>query len=385
MDEQQLNKNKRSTPGKKEKAIRGGIDIPFFVLTMLLLSFGLIMVFSASYVSAYYEFGDSFHYSRTQLIAAGLGLCAMTGLAMLDYHLLRYLSIPALLGSIGLLALVPFIGYTSGGATRWIIIAGVNFQPSELAKFGVILFFSHCIAVYQSKMNRFSTGILPYLGVLLVISGLLYLEPHYSATIVIIVVGVVLIFVGGAPIGWLALMGGLGAGGLAGLLLFTGYTSDRIQIWKDPASDALGDGYQTLQSLYAIGSGGLLGLGLGQSRQKYLYIPEPHNDYIFSILCEELGFIGAMFVMLLFAAFIWRGFVIAFRAKDKFGSLLVTGIITLVAVQFLINIAVVTNTIPVTGMSLPFFSYGGTALMVLLTEMGIVLSVSRQCVKNDRR
>jgi cell division protein FtsW len=369
---------------QKDKVRRGGIDIPFFVLVIILLAFGLIMMFSASFASALYRQGNSYYFIKKQLVAAGLGVAAMIFLSFWDYRVWRKFALWLFLFAILTLVAVLFIGTEVNGATRWIYIGPLNFQPSEIAKLAVIIFFAHCISTFSNKMNKFSTGILPYLAMLGFISFLMILEPHFSGTILLCAVGIILIFAGGASIKWITLFGAAGAAGLTYIILFTDYATGRIQTWLDPSRDPTGTSYQILQSLYAIGSGGLMGLGLGQSRQKYLYIPEPHNDFIFSIVCEELGFIGAMFVIILFALLIWRGFVIAFNAPDKFGSLMTLGIISLIGVQFLLNIAVVPNSIPVTGMPLPFFSYGGTSLMILLVEMGIVLSVSRYCVKSEK-
>ena len=368
----------------EEKMKRGGFDIPFFVLVMVLLAFGLIMVFSASYASAYYNQEDSFFFVKQQLFAAVLGLLVMGVVIVSDYKWLKVVSVPLMVVSISLLIAVLFIGTTRNNATRWIYIGPVNFQPSEITKIALIIFFSHCMATYQKYMKSLKTGILPYLAILGIISFLLIKEPHFSATLLIGMLGMIMIFVGGGGLKWFVAMAAAGASAAAYLLFFTTYTKARIETWLHPEADPSGHGYQILQSLYAIGSGGLMGLGLGQSRQKYLYLPEAHNDFIFSILCEELGFIGAAFVMILFALLIWRGFVIAFRAPDRFGTLLVVGVTTLVALQVLINIAVVTNFMPVTGMPLPFFSYGGTSLLMLLFEMGIVLNVSRYSSGNNR-
>jgi cell division protein FtsW len=351
---------------------------------MILLAFGLIMVFSASYASAYYNQEDSFYFVKQQLFAAVLGLLVMGVVIVSDYKWLKVVSVPLMVVSILLLIAVLFIGTTRNNATRWIYIGPVNFQPSEITKIALIIFFSHCMATYQKYMKSFKTGILPYLAILGIISFLLIKEPHFSATLLIGMLGMIMIFVGGGGLKWFVGMAAAGASAAAYLLFFTNYTKARIETWLHPEADPSGHGYQILQSLYAIGSGGLMGLGLGQSRQKYLYLPEAHNDFIFSILCEELGFIGAAFVMILFALLIWRGFVIAFRAPDRFGTLLVVGVTTLVSLQVLINIAVVTNFMPVTGMPLPFFSYGGTSLLMLLFEMGIVLNVSRYSSGNNR-
>ena len=269
-----------------------------------------------------------------------------------------------------------------------------SFQPSEVVKLGVVLFFSARMSKRGSEKKRqYDTSVtlgqiaqkledwgfmelVPYGVILLAIAVLMYFEPHLSGTILILVPAAAILFVGGVKLRWFA-MGGAAAGGLL-LLMLQGYQSKRILVWKDPWAYSQDGGYQIIQSLYAIGSGGLFGVGFGQSRQKQLFLPEPENDFIFSIVCEELGLIGAGLILLLFALLILRGYWIALHARDKFGSLLVVGIITLMAVQVFLNISVVTNLLPTTGISLPFFSYGGTALMIQLAEMGIVLSVSRQ-------
>ena len=261
---------------------------------------------------------------------------------------------------------------------RWIVIGSFNFQPSEIAKFSIVLLFSTLIAANQHLMKSFK--FLIFLVILLGLTcGLVILEPHLSATVLIFAIGLVLLIVGGMQWRYL-IAGGLGGGALIAIAIITGligYGSDRIKYWLDPWLDPQGAGFQTIQSLLAIGSGGLLGRGIGQSRQKYLWVPEPHNDFIFSIVCEEIGLIGAMIIIALFALLVWRGFTIAMRAKDKFGALMAIGLTFQVGLQAMLNIWVVTNTIPNTGISLPFFSYGGTSLVILLAEMGIVLSVSR--------
>ena len=268
-------------------------------------------------------------------------------------------------------------GKKVNGARRWFELFGVTFQPSEIAKIGVILFDALLICRFKEKMGTFKYGVVPFAIVAGVIVGLLVLEPHLSASIIILAITAVMMFIGGTRLFWfLGGLGLVGIGGFAAINLLS-YSSDRITAWLDPFADPLGDGHQTIQSLYAIGSGGAAGVGLGNSRQKYLYVPEPQNDFIFSILCEELGFIGAACVMLLFLLLLVRGMIIAARTADRFGALLVVGFVAQVVLQAVLNIAVVTNTIPNTGISLPFFSSGGTSLMMLLGEMGIVLSVSR--------
>ena len=356
---------------------RGLLDLPFLVLTLLLVTIGLIMMFSASYARAYQTEGKATYYFSRQAIFALLGIVAMLFFSRWNYQIWRPLSIFILLGSIIFLALVLVIGTEEGGARRWIYI-GFSFQPSEVAKIGIIMTFASMISVYKEKMQTFKYGVWHFVAILLVVCGLLVLEPHLSAIIIILAVSAIMMFIGGTQLRWF----GIGIGGAALLLLLylaiMPYASDRVMAWLNPFDYAADEGFQIVQSLYAIGSGGLMGLGLGRSRQKYLYLPEEHNDYIFAIVCEELGFVGAMVVLILFALLIVRGYWIALHARDRFGAMLAAGITTLIALQVILNIAVVTNTLPATGISLPFFSYGGTALLVNLFEMGVVLSVSRQ-------
>ncbi len=373
----------KSTSVKKNKwlvnkAEAGGIDLVFLILVLCLMAFGLIMVASSSYVSALYQYGDSYHFIKRQLIFAVAGVAVMLVVPNFDYHNLRRFSLILLAAAVLMLMLVliPGIGIKVNGARRWLGFGAFRFQPSEIGKLAIIVTFASYMSANYKRMKEFKVGILIPAAVLAVVCGLVAVETHISGAILIFAVGVVMIFVGGSNLKQFLSIGGIGAA-LIGFAFLTPYAKTRIDTWLNPFSDPTGDGFQTIQSLYAIGSGGLLGLGLGQSRQKYLYIPEPQNDYIFSIVCEELGFIGAMMVIVLFVLLIWRGFVIAYHAKDKFGSLLVVGIISRVAIQTVLNIAVVTNSIPPTGISLPFFSYGGTALLMLLFEMGIVLAVSR--------
>jgi cell division protein FtsW len=269
---------------------------------------------------------------------------------------------------------------------RWISIGGFSFQPSEVAKFAVILLFSYLISKNYKRMQEFKFGIVYFLGLLGLVCGLLVFEPHLSATVLVFSIGVILMIAGGVKMSHMMLLGGVGLGGIV-IVVLTGivdYASSRFQYWLDPWADATGKGYQTIQSLLAIGSGGLWGRGLGNSRQKYLWVPEPHNDFIFSIVCEELGLIGAFCVLAGFGILIWRGVSIAMRAPDRFGALLTLGIVFQVGLQAALNILVVTNTIPNTGISLPFFSYGGTSLLMLLAQMGVVLSVSRSSTVKKR-
>lgn len=361
---------------------RGMMDLPFLVLTLLLTAIGLIMMFSASYARAYSDEGVSTYYFARQAIFAVGGIAAMLAITRLNYHMWRMLAFPMMIVSVFLLLLVLVMGSSGGGATRWIVLAGIRFQPSEIVKFAVIVTFATMISSYREKMETFRYGVAPFAVILGVIVVLLWLEPHLSAIVIICAIGAVMMFLGGTRIRWFAILAAAAAG--AGFVYLTakGYALDRVVTWRDPFSDASDKGYQTVQSLYAIGSGGMFGLGLGKSRQKYLYLPEESNDYIFSIICEELGFIGAMLILLLFVLLIIRGYWLAMHARDRFGALLIAGIMTLIALQVFFNIGVVTNFLPATGISLPFFSYGGTALMLNLFEMGVVLQVSRQ---NDNK
>ena len=357
------------------------LDVPFLVVLLALLSYGLIMLFSAGYAVALYRRGDAYTYIRPQLLFAALGVAAMYAASLVDYHVWHKLAWPVMGLSLILLVVVLFMPEYNG-CKRWIVLPGLGtLQPSEIAKFAVVLVFSHIISLNHDRMHSFAGGVLPFGLILGVVTVLMLLEPHLSGTLLILSIGAVLMFVGGTGLQWFGLAGGLGAGAIAAAVLalpeLVPYATDRLASWRDPFADPLGEGHQTIQSLYAIASGGLAGLGLGNSRQKYLYVPEPQNDFIFSILCEELGFIGAALAVALFLALLLRGMSIAIRARDKFGALLAVGFVVQVVLQAILNIAVVTNTIPNTGISLPFFSSGGTSLMMLLGEMGVVLSVSR--------
>lgn len=358
----------------------GKIDITFLCLVLSLLTIGLIMLFSASYAYSYTYYGNSYRFIVRQAAFALLGVAAMFAFSRIDYHIYRKYAWVIFGGCVlVLVALLIMPPMVSGmDVKRWIVIGPVNFQPSEIAKFAVILLFSHLISANQKLMGTFKFVV--FLVLLLgLVCVLVVLEPHLSATLLIFSIGIILMIIGGLkPVYMLAGAGiGVGGGILAVATGVIGYGSDRIKYWLDPWADAKGLGYQTIQSLLAIGSGGIMGRGLGRSRQKYLWVPEPHNDFIFAIVCEELGVVGAMVIILLFCALVWRGFTIALKAPDKFGCLLAVGLTFQVGLQAILNILVVTNTIPNTGISLPFFSYGGTALVLLLAQMGIVLSVSR--------
>lgn len=370
---------KRSASPYGDFWIKGKMDITFFSLVMIMLVIGLIMLFSASYSYALTYYGNSFRFILRQVALAGVGLIFMFVLSKVNY---KYFQKYALwIYGIAIVLLIAVYGFPAvANVHRWITIGPIQFQPSEIGKFAVVVLFAHLISNNLDKMGNWRfVGLL--LLLLAVVCALVVFETHISATVLIFFIGIVMLFAGGlskklTTIG-VALAGAAGVGGYFVIRYYLGYASDRIMAWLDPWSYPTDEGYQTIQSLLAIGSGGILGRGFGQSRQKYLWVPEPHNDFIFSIVCEELGLIGAMVIIILFCALVWRGFTIAMRARDKFGSLLALGLTFQVGLQVALNILVVTNTIPNTGIGLPFFSYGGTALMILLAEMGIVLSVSR--------
>ncbi len=364
---------------RKKKAKTAGMDIPFLILTLLLLCVGLIMLFSASYVDAIYNTKghDGAFYFKNQGMYALLGIVVMLVASRFNYHKLHYFALPLMVVSLLLLAAVIPFGVEHNGATRWLKI-GIEFQPSEIVKFALILCFASMITIWGPKrMRTFRYGILPFVAIIGVIALLLVKQPHLSATVIIGVTGIVMIFLGGANLAWLISMGVAGVAGCVGLIFLLPHAMARVKVWLDPFSDFRGDGWQGAQSLMAIGSGGFWGLGLGQGRQKHLFLPEPANDFIFSVVCEELGMVGAVLIMIVFAALIIRGFQIALRAPDRFGTLLVAGITTQIAVQTIFNMGVVTGLLPVTGAALPFFSYGGTSLLMLLGEVGIILGVSR--------
>ena len=364
----------------------GRIDVPFLLLTLLLTVIGLVMLFSASFPSAYYEKGDPAYYFKRQAIFAAIGMVGLVFAAKFNYQRWRGAARLLLIFSVFLLMLVliPGIGISHNNARRWLGIDQVfTFQPSEIAKLAVIVYFADSISKKREKMLQWREGIVPYAVILGVLSILMLLEPHLSGTILIVGTGAIMMAVGGMQ-GWLI---GAGVGGVAAVaVLFVkaveagiiSYGASRITMWHDPWLDTSDDGYQMVQSLIAIGSGGLLGKGFGKGVQKFLYLPEEHNDFNFAVVCEELGLVGACVIMLIFAMLLLRGFWIALHARDRFGTLLVVGIMTQLGLQVFLNIAVVSGLVPATGISLPFFSYGGTALALQLAEMGIVLSVSRQ-------
>ena len=376
---------------------RGLPDLPFLALTVLLLAFGLIMMFSASYPAASTSADTNYngaYYFNHQLIFALVGLAAMLVIAYLSplYSLLKHFARMVMLTSIGLLIIVLFYGVITNGSRRWLPLGFTDFQPSEIAKAAVVLFFSAKAVAKGNHMKDFRSGCVYFLVILAVLAILMMLEPHLSGTVIIVTTGICMMLLGGTRVKHLLLtLGGLALPLILCYVIFgkipflQSYMQDRITAWRDPQANAGETGYQIIQSLYAIGSGGLLGLGLGNSRQKYLYLPYAHNDYIFSVVCEELGFVGACVVILLFALLILRGYYIAMLAEDRFQALMAAGFTTLLAIQVFLNIGVVSNFLPSTGISLPFFSYGGTALLMTMAEMGVVLGVSREKKSSTRR
>lgn len=419
----------------------GGVDRPFLICVLLLLCMGTVMVFSSSYPYARAHFDDSYYFAKRHVlfVFAGLGVMWLV-VKLVSYRLLRKWNYLIMGVGLALLVVVLFVGDDTKGAVRWIQVGPITIQPSEIMKFAMVLFFADYADKFSEKMSLpddllgnwkwlaatvamliaaagafflipdkwariifalifagislwcalhidfkhdlpgIYYGILPYLCLLFVVAVLLALQPHISGLIIIAAIVFLMMVIGGTKVGYL-LTGLIGGGAaLLVLALSMGHSSTRLKVWRDPFQFLTGEqkGWQPVQSLYAIGSGGYTGVGFGNSRQKHLYLPEPQNDYIFSIWCEEMGFIGAVVLICVFVFFIYRGILIGLRAPDRFSSMLVIGIIMHVGLQVILNIAVVTNTLPSTGISLPFFSYGGTALMILLAEMGVVLSVSRR-------
>ncbi|HCA04506.1 MAG TPA: cell division protein FtsW [Ruminococcaceae bacterium] len=360
-----------------------GIDLPFCIIIFVLLTVGTIMMFSASYAFSYYTQGDSYYYLVRQLIFIVLGVAGMAVMSLFNYNKLHQIA-PIVLGVAYVALLVVLILPSGdGGVKRWIPLGMFNIQPSEIAKFAVILFFAHWASKYYNKMQLPKFSVLPGLIVFGSIAVLLFLEPHYSGIVIIGMLTVLMLYIGGMKTKYLAI-GGIALLGLVLLLAVTGgltYAMSRMDGWGQSleytTEEMWQTTWQTRNSLYAIGSGGLWGLGLGQSRQKYLYLPEPQNDFIFAIVVEELGLIGAAIILLIFALLVWRGITLSLRAKDKFGKLLGIGLTSQIGIQVVLNILVITDWLPNTGISLPFFSYGGSSLIMLLAQMGIVLSISR--------
>lgn len=373
----------------------GEVDRPLMLIIVALICVGLVMIFSSSYAHAETRYGDSYRLIKSQLRSALIGLAAMLLVTRLDYRIIKKFGLIACLVIYGLNYAVPFIGSVFGGAKRWIQFSGFTMQPSELLKFAVILAAAIYISDNYHKISSANTfrsqirTLVPIAAIAVFAAGATLFQNHASATIIMLCLSFAMLLMSNIKLRWVMIA--LVAVGIVGVLMFTVFRGviqelvpqvfTRLEVWEDPfaymSNASGGKGWQPAQSLYAIASGGFWGLGLGQSNQKLGYLPEPYNDYIFAILCEELGLFGAIIVIALFAAFIIRGFIIASRAPDRFSQLLTMGIVSQVGIQVALNLAVVTNTLPSTGIGLPFFSYGGTALIILLTEMGIVLSVSR--------
>ena len=362
-----------------EKKVTERVDRPFLCILLALFAVGLLMLYSASYAQSEYDTGytDSTRYLVKQGVCGIIGLVAMYFLSRIPPEIWLRLAWPLYWISIALLIAVLLFGQSVNGAKRWINIAGLQFQPSEIAKFTLILLLARLTKGFGSSAKEFRYGVLGFGCALLGILIPLALEKHLSAIMLMGLVAVVMMFVAGTHPRWLLAGAAAAVAFVIVYISFMGYAGDRVTAWLHPEQDPGDTGYQILQSLYAIGSGGVFGMGIGKSRQKYLYLPFQYNDYIFAIICEELGMAGAVLIMLLFALLILRGYWIALRAPDRFSTVFAAGLVTLIAVQSVLNLCVVTNLLPSTGIALPFFSYGGTALAVNLGERGIVLSVSR--------
>ena len=373
--------------------LNNSVDFTLVITVLLLLALGLVMVLSASSPTSFQKYGKSYTYFSKQLLFAILGLIGMYFVSKIDYRIYQRFYKIAWILSIILLIAVLVVGTEAKGSKRWIYITKrISFQPSEIVKFLMIIFYAGILVKNRNELGKFWKGLVKHILFLLPIIVLLLLEPHISTSMVIIITCCVMILVAGCKFWQFCLSGVAAAGGIgsiATVLYFASetfqekfqYAITRVVTFIDPWKYATDEGWQVIQSLYAIGSGGLFGTGLGDSKQKYLYLPEPHNDFIFSVLAEEFGFVGCMVVFILFAIFIWRGILIAKKAPDMFGSLVAVGITTLVGIQAILNVAVVTSSMPATGMQLPFFSYGGTALFILLCEVGVLLSISRASTK----
>ncbi len=391
----------------EEQLARGPLDLPFLMLVLLLLGIGLVMLFSASYYTAFRDSkppvnNNPYFYITRQALYAGAGVAAMYLISRINYQHFRWMAPLALGVSIVLLIIcyIPGLNAPINGVRRWLnilLVAGPTYQPSEIAKVAVVLFFAARLCKRDTEhkkrfTKRTATGralnwlekigfleLVPYGAVLVVVLGLIVFEPHVSGALLVAVGAAAVLLVSGISLWWFIGLGGAGAAMVGLMYVTTDYVKMKFALWLDPwAADPRNEGFQFRQGMYSIASGGLLGRGLGNSNQKYGFVPEPENDMIFSIVVEELGLVGAFLILLLFALLILRGYWIALHARDKFGMLTVVGIITLLAAQTFFNIGVVTGLIPNTGISLPFFSYGGTALMIQLAEMGMILSISRQ-------
>lgn len=354
-------------------------DLLIVIITFALLTIGLVMVYSASAIWAEYKFDDAFYFVKRQLIFAGLGIIAMFFIMNIDYWIWKKYSKPIIIGCfiMLILVLIPGIGVVRNGSQSWIGVGSFVIQPSEFMKLGMIIFLAKFLSENQKYITTVKKGLLPSLGLAGIAFGLIMLQPDLGTGTVMIGTCVVMIFISGARIMHFAALGIAALGGFVALIISAPYRLQRITSYLDPWEDPLGSGFQIIQSLYAIGPGGLFGLGLGQSRQKFFYLPEPQTDFIFAILSEELGFIGGTFIILLFSLLLWRGIRVAIGAPDLFGCFLTVGIVAMIAIQVMINIGVVIGLIPVTGITLPFLSYGGSSLTLMLMAVGILLNVSK--------
>ncbi|HPT77714.1 MAG TPA: stage V sporulation protein E [Candidatus Atribacteria bacterium] len=353
------------------------VDFPILITTVILVAIGIVMVFSASYYRAAELYKDSLYFFKRQLLWAVVGFAGMFLASRIEYRKLKKFSVIFLVISILLLVAVLLVGEVRNNAKRWLSIGGFSLQPSEIAKFALILFTADIASRSKHRFRKFFTGLVPVLGAAALMAGLIMLQPNMSTAMSILMMALILLFVGGANLWHLSLL--VGAGGAAGVALMfsAGYRLKRFLGFLDPWADPLETGFQIIQSLYALGSGGLFGLGIAQSRQKLLYLPYPETDFIFAIIGEELGFVGGLIIILLFITLIWRGIRVAITAPDMFGTMLSAGIIIMITVQVVINIAVVTNSMPPTGLPLPFISYGGSSLAMLLTSIGVLLNISK--------
>lgn len=365
----------------KFKGMKSNYDVTLIAVIFILVFFGLVMVFSASAPTALAEKNNEYHFILRQSVCAVLGFVAMFVTARIDYHFYGKWALAILVCSLLILftVYIPGLGKVINNARRWIHIGSLSLQPSEITKIGVIIFFAYSMSIVKNRIKKFWGGVMMYLMVLGVFALVLMKQPHFSCTVVLCMACMVIMFVAGAKVSHFVILGVIAAAAGAVLIIKEPYRLERVLTFLDPFKDTTDAGYQITNSLYAIGSGGFFGLGLGMSRQKLLYLPEPHNDFIFAIVCEELGFLGAVVVVVLFGMLIWRGYRIAQTARDSFGAYLATGITSLIGIQTMLNIAVVTSSVPVTGVALPFFSYGGTSLVIMLASMGILLNVSKQC------
>lgn len=351
-------------------------DIFIFAAVILLLAIGLVVLASASSVTGLVEHDDAYWFLKRQLIFAIIGVAAMVVLMRVDYRFMRIMTPPLLLVAFILLVLVLIIGQEIGGAKRWIGFGLFNVQPSEVAKLALVAYLAAYITTKRERMQRLYPDLLVPLLVLGIVAGLILLEPDFGTTVVVALTGLVVLFAGGAS-GWHLGFILAGAAPVAWLLIRSEeYRVRRLTAFLDPWADKMDSGWNVIQSLLAIGSGGLFGLGLGEGRQKYLYLPEQHTDFIFAILGEELGFVGTTVVLALFAIIAWRGWRAALQAPDMYGCMLAVGITTMVVLQALLNIGVVTGSLPTTGITLPFVSFGGSSLVITLASMGILLNIS---------